>query len=210
MKVPFDQNEAKKCIVQVQVSDKDEWARGFITRSGKVMTAGHCLPELPTSDPENVHPTRVKIKDLEGLIEPWTVDVVFVDPCQDVAVLERTEYPTTTMHVCESGGEGLCIELEDYKTEFDVFIFTHENNWLSGKGTIATELDTRIFVELDNADDPVNPGTSGSPIFSSSGHVVGIVSTSTGRKEVTGVWLPNSLPLWLVKGERAAIDEDEN
>lgn len=221
----FDQREAEKWIVQV-CGPQDMWARGFITRSGKVVTAAHCLPSFPDNDPLNAPETEVTIRNRQGAYEKK--HVIFVDPCQDLAVMDRVmvddpdqdldllryiRNPRTLEQDCEAEVEGLHIDLEIYPTSvakiIDVFIFTHDEKWIVGKGTFDFDSSTRMHIELNNSEDRIYPGTSGSPVFSSNGQVVAIVTNNSRFPEATSTWLANTLPRWLVTEEREATDEDQ-
>jgi hypothetical protein len=168
-----------------------------------VITAAHCLPNLPPPHPDSYTSERTYSKLLGGLDEECSIwaECLFVDPVADVAVL------------CTPDGQVLCDEAEAYEifvdtretlrlaavTErADVWLFSLAGQWQAcmvdvGRGGHA----------LTVIDGHIEGGMSGSPILSH-GRAVGIVSVgtlvgNTENKEQHGQpSLINELPVWLL------------
>jgi hypothetical protein len=182
-------------------------ARGFLVKMNNgetvVITAAHCLPDLPPAHMGSHLEERTYPNLLGPLGEKPTlwVECLFVDPTADVAVL------------CRPDGQALFEQWDAYERFVDdrpsfrlaaitrrstAWLLNRAGRWessimaLAGPGKMLTLIGARIA-----------PGMSGSPIVSSNGGVVGIASHEilTGKerdREQYEVALVNNLPIWLL------------
>ena len=87
---------AKRAVVAVEKS------RGFIIEITEqnldpdrvIITAAHCLPHVPCADPASYTEKRTytKVGRLDGPTPEVLAECKFIDPVNDIAVLEKPDY----------------------------------------------------------------------------------------------------------------------
>ena len=176
-------------------------ARGFIvaTEQGErfIITAAHCLPHLPPAHPASYLEERTYAKLVGRLGAEPTVwaECVFVDPVADLAVLcspddqelygEAEEYDALVESARPLPVGGLeftrePIRLEDQATilgppqaDSDAWLLSLEGQWFSCRVRSRGRA-----LGIYQAVEPIRAGMSGSPIVTSSGAALGVVSVS--------------------------------
>jgi hypothetical protein len=173
--------------------------RGFLVAARDaplILTAAHCLPRLPPAHPWS-HTEERTYKRLVGPLadaEPaLAAECLFADPVSDVAILARPD-PTT---FGEDGdafeafmGDTPGLRLAPPRDGMSVWLLALDGSWRPG---ILSRLGLRQFTRL-MVDHPSAhaPGTSGSPILTSAGDAVALVSLGTMNPS-----LLDCLPRWI-------------
>ncbi|MFL5287947.1 MAG: serine protease [Rhodopila sp.] len=193
--------------------------RGFIVE-GKddirfIITAGHCLPQLPDSFPaagtdERTYHRLIGRLDAEPTI---SAECIFVDPVSDVAVLaapdsqefstEAEEYETlvtTCQEPLQVGG----FLFDQQRRKFSPALPAASNTaWLmslKGKWFSCNISSRGRGLWITDATDAIRGGMSGSPIMAAGG-AIGVVSVAEGKGLEGG---PNpelavNLPVWIAR-----------
>ena len=215
----------------------DNWARsvlrvgdgrGFVVETERqdrfIITAGHCLPELPPSHAASYTWERT-YKKLVGPVggEPtvWA-ECVFVNSVDDLAVLTSPDYQvageeaeqydallanarplpigslTFVQHRLTRSGRSF---LELPKAESDVWLLSLDGRWFSSR---ARSLGKALW--LEGAAEPIQAGMSGSPVVSPDGAAIGVVCTAASTTEDDhergggpNPELAAQLPAWLLR-----------
>src|SRR5262249_31728997 len=94
---------------------------------------------------------------------------------------------------------------------FPVYIYTHTAQWIEARATLTRAEAPSVWIE---ALEPIEPGTSGSPIVTSDGALVGIVSIAGTKIHDWFCHGPNprpslALPVWVMRRMQAAQDLEE-
>jgi hypothetical protein len=171
-----------------------------------VITAAHCLPELPPAHKGSSESDRTYPNLLAPLGESPSVwaQCVFVDPIADLAVL------------CEPDGQSLYEENEAYgrlmedrptlqvgtvDQSFSAWLLMLDGLWQRCDVEIGASGRALSLIDPKGGNDP---GTSGSPILNSKGLAIGVInigSTLNGEpdsKQHGQSRLALELPMWLV------------
>lgn len=172
-----------------------------------VITAAHCLPHLPPAHPAAYTQERTYTKllgSLGGEATLWA-ECLFVDPIADLAVLAAPD-----------GQADLSAEQEAYQTFMEsrptlrvatleracpVWLLMLNGEW--ERCMVEPGVSGRSITLID-AKDGHAPGTSGSPILTTDGYVVGVVSVGSeisGQVQASQPWQPaltKALPAWLL------------
>lgn len=177
--------------------------RKFIERR-LIVTAAHCLPNLPPPHRASFTEERTFAKLLASLDRKekdiWA-ECLFVDPVADIAVLGCPDE------------QGLSDEADAYHALTDVRPVVQVANARSGLGWVLS-LDchwVRTNVELCSGIwgasltiDRTKGGMSGSPILDDAGQAIGIVAVGGGEREDLQPILTRSLPGWLLQNRKVA------
>jgi hypothetical protein len=175
--------------------------RGFLVESSRlgalVITAGHCLPDLPPAMPaaDSTYLNLLGAIGDSGL--SVAAECLFVDPVGDLAVL------------CAPDNQALCDEWEAYE-EFaeartkltigrptieltEAWLFSRANRWEPCRAGLGPFGGRALRIE-DVPASAIAPGTSGSPVVLTDGSAVGAVSIGERLNPV----LVHHLPGWLL------------
>ena len=176
--------------------------RGFVVEARRqyfrsIVTAAHCLPEMPPAHPW----MNLKEKTYQGLLGPLGGDCsvcaecLFVDPVGDIAVLtgpdnqelyeEAEQYEDLTENYSQSVPVSPPPE-----NKSQGWVLSLENTLLSCK--IETVSRTISVSEVEGG---IVAGMSGSPILDQAGRAVGIVSTNRDMNPC----LAEMLPAWILR-----------
>ena len=172
--------------------------RGFVVATAKehlVITAAHCLPDLPPAISIAHAHERIYPQLLAAIDKPCSVtaECLFVDLVADIAVLASPDIPeladnaaaydrltsaVTPLRVSELDGEEAVAYLLPLRgSRFSCVVRA------IGRGALCLGKHTK----------PVVGGMSGSPIFAKDGSAIGVVVTSEGPNPSLA-----SLPGWLL------------
>jgi hypothetical protein len=170
MEEPTMKTELLNAVLQVG------HGRGFVVH-GKhdrlVITAAHCLPELPPAHPASYNHERTwKLLALLGEKPAVLTECLFVDPIVDVAVLgspDNQQLFDEARAYDELVGSVRPFHIGRARPRVDVLVLTLDSRW------------TKLTVERNGhwlwSGPGFEPGMSGSPIVSLDGHAIGVVST---------------------------------
>ena len=202
----FDGDEAKTAVVRI-----GEGGRGFLVDADlgpMVVTAGHCLHELPEAGPfHDGHDRTYKILGALNGAPMISVECLFVDPVSDISVLgppdgqepEYTDDVNKYDELCDAA-HPLIVSAPPTDPQ-KLWLLSLDQVWFSCSGRL---LGNGCWW-LENATNGIVGGMSGSPILDAQGHAVGVVSTSLGRLgqqlHTCGGPNPNlasNLPGWLL------------
>lgn len=203
------------------MSDKAHWSKAVIKVNEKaggrgfvievdddffgptryVLTAAHCLPELPPAVGGLSYTHERTYGNLLGpLGEKATVwaECLFVDPVADIAVLgqpdnqilseEADAYDDLMDKAVPLPMGSLSFAKGQREAEADVFVLSLRGDWFE---IHVTSLGRTVWTA---SAEPIEAGMSGSPIVTQDGKAIGLVS-STAMSPL----LVASLPGWLVR-----------
>jgi CBS domain-containing protein len=146
------------------------------------------------------------IEEIEINNSRFRVAPLAVEPVNDIAVLGKPDIPKYAMEFedfCEKiKPVPLCTSDFALFEKFNIHIYTHKRNWVTGLAQQCSENATTLFIE---ADEPIEGGTSGGPVINDLGELVGIVSQTLedmkGRHKPVGpIPRPHlTLPVWVCR-----------
>jgi Trypsin-like peptidase domain len=179
--------------------------RGFVVETEQddrlIISAGHCLPNLPPSHGASDISERTYAKLVGPLgAEPtvW-VECVFVNPVDDLAVLaspdnqalweEAEQYDALLAGTQPISIGSLTFDRERVsrlghsfpappKAQSGAYMLSLEGEWISCRVTSRGRA-----LWLDDATQPIQAGMSGSPVISPDGAAIGVVCTSASTTE---------------------------
>jgi len=168
--------------------------REFLKKCRVVVTAAHCLRELPPANAASSFKERTYPKLLGKLDQAKTevsAECLFADPIADIAVLG-------------------CPDEEELSDEADAFHELVDNlpvlrigNARSGRGWVLSldgqwvRTTVKVFSDIGCSGlstDPTKAGMSGSPVLNAAGRAVGVVVLGRGPQPM----LTRNLPGWLL------------
>jgi S1-C subfamily serine protease len=210
---------ARATVTVVKDEASDSKGRGFLVHGGYVLTAAHCVPwsgegEMALGDRFLVTIIAADGSRLKG-------QVLAVEPVSDIAVIASpdgqdlpTEADAFSKFVDSTEALILCKDEFLFGEGFPIRIFTHEEQWISGKASQWRENAPTLFLETTPT---VSGGTSGSAVVNDRGEVVGVVSTASdsddgsndNANDGTCARPCQSLSVWLWQAIKAAEVGDE-
>ncbi len=199
----FDRKRAELSIVEV-IPGRAMHGMGFHLLDNLIATACHCLPRverkviLPSPDALGLDPVAVQLRQWGSRAAARAL-VMAADPCSDLALLGSSTLGGTDLPSDDSAKfDDLMERLLPASPELEppddgrAFIYTHEGKWVEGTAR-------RSFLFLRGHGKGIRGGTSGAPVFSASGKVLGIVSFADGSgQEVRFCSLARHLPGWVL------------
>ena len=213
-----------RCVVTVGPG------RGFLMRSGHypvIVTAMHCLPEMPPATSLSYLDERT----YEGLVGPvdeaptHTAEILFVDPVADIAVLaepdnqalpeDNERFYEWLAGVADDGADFPALPMGEIETTTP---YDRRDGNIRSASAWLLSLDLKWFrcrviapgrsIAIDEQEQPIRGGMSGSPIVDDTGRAIGLVSNGTyihsGGEVVEGAShgnprLTDCLPGWLLR-----------
>jgi hypothetical protein len=163
-----------------------------------VVTAAHCLPNLPPAHPAAYSEERTFPKllgSLDGKKKDIWTECLFVDPVADIAVLGTpdTQELFEQADAYEALTDGPMLRIAEAK---------NGKGWmLSLKGEwVPTALEVNHATSCTGLSTGPNvPGQSGSPILNGTGLAIGVVSVGGAERIGPQPILRDSLPAWMLK-----------
>jgi len=196
----------KIAVEKATVNFLKKGGQGVLVEGGFILTAAHCIDCNCEGD---MTMDEYIIEEIETINGNLKIQPFAVEPVKDIAVLgslddqafnkEATQFEKYCDNIkpiplCTNN-----FELDEKK--FVSYIFTHKKSWVKATTIyIPTRLD--MYTE-----EPIESGTSGSPIVNEKGELIGIVSQSkidspeleTGEYFSHGSHPNMTLPVWVLK-----------
>lgn len=173
---------------------------GVLVPGRFILTATHCIDWSGTGGMAlgDAHPT--KIETATGA--KFSVDIAACDPRSDLAVLEELDNQNwfddaNKFEEWREKIEPVPLSTRQLKLEqpCPVFIFTHKREWIAGSvtryGIPRQPAGSSVVLEADGG---IEGGTSGSPVVTSDGALLGIVSNYSCDSKGPGP-SPGSMPV---------------
>jgi hypothetical protein len=168
---------AQACVTVIKHGDAR--ARGVLVAGGLVLTAAHCV-DYTTAGAMVLG--DYFLEELQTMRGPIKARPLAVEPVADIAVLgalDGQEFPEETEAFeawwAATPPVPLCLEPLPALAPFPIYIYTHQGTWLQGSAQLAREEAHQLWVEVA---EQIEGGTSGSPIVTERGELVGVVSIS--------------------------------
>jgi hypothetical protein len=181
-------------------------ARGFLVKRAPwphhVITAAHCLPQLPPAHPASFSSERSYLNLLGPLGEEPSIaaECLFIDPIADLAVLGSVDNQAYIEHAeaYEQFVEGRStFRVEPLRGHHRAWVLTLTNEWVECTVDVSGGEGRAINI----IDRPPVGGMSGSPIVSARGGAIGVVSVGSdnpGDEHFGQPALVGCLPGWLL------------
>ena len=172
--------------------------RGFLVKTNRVgrvvLTAAHCLPQLPPAHPA-AHTEERTYKNILGPLSATpevSAECLFVNPIRDLAVLcepDSQTYRAESRKYEHFVDDRSTISIGLFQEPEPGCLLTLDGTWerceLGPSGWTAATI--RIS---DTPDEGCAPGTSGSPILNAEGCAVGVISDGEDLNPALAVNLP--------------------
>jgi hypothetical protein len=180
------------CVIRV--SD----GQGFVARTPEglvVVTAAHCLPSLPPAHLVSSKSERTYANILGPLgAEPsvWA-ECLFADPVADIVLLGEPDgqsLPDECERYLAFLQQYEVVKIVDGEPDQSVRMRSPSGGWFKARGRHSSKA-----IYIDNEEQNVEDGMSGSPILSDSG-AVALVSTGGFREPALAACLPSWALRW--------------
>lgn len=199
----------KQRVEQATVKIKRWGSRGVLVPGEFVLTAAHCVNVPYTGEALNDH----LLEEIETEKETFPMEIYAVEPVNDIAVLGEVDCDLPEIEkdkylsfIDNTKPVPIYMSKHASKGSLEVHVFTHLNKWNSGElfydgihGNACIKYYKKII-----------GGTSGSPVVTSEGELIGLVSNSDEQKNEnryvgTCPLICFALPVWII----ARILEDQ-
>ncbi len=192
---PEQRSRVEKATLTIILEDKeDEFGRGVLVPGEYILTAGHCVAYRLTGEMVlgDYYWQKIKTEGRELLASPAAVE-----PLSDIAALSEPDGQDENGidFMCwyeEMDPVPVCFDRYDSDTKFVVFIYNHKGEWIKGMAQVFESGSKFLWVEFEQ---PIEGGTSGSPVVNERGELVGIISSGTDHGRVPRPC--RALPVWL-------------
>jgi hypothetical protein len=188
--------------------------RGVLVPGQMVLTAAHCVTYTNDATMALGEHFSEMLQTAQGELQ---VAPLAVEPVTDIAVLGALDYEEFPQEVeafetwCASTpAVPVCFQDVLLFEPFPVYIYTHIEQWVEARATVTRADLPRLWVEVSA---PLESGTSGSPIVTPDGAVIGIVSNTGSRDDVMVCYgihprASLALPAWVLQQIQAEQDDE--
>jgi hypothetical protein len=197
---------AAACVTVVKGDEGT--GRGVLVAGRLILTAAHCVMYTTEGQMALMDTFAHNIHTRHGILQ---ASPIAVEPVADIAVLGALDdegFPDEAIAFQDWCDAGLPVPLchEDFPVgePFPVYIYTHRDTWLAGTATQAREEAHRLWLVVP---EEIEVGTSGSPVVTAGGEIVGVISVMTAGsaaasdREIEGT-MPRphlTLPAWVLR-----------
>jgi hypothetical protein len=194
---------AQACVTIIKPNGV--FGRGFLVPGRFVLTAAHCVTIGTEGEMALEEFSAEEVETSDGRIKMATVAVEHV---ADIAVLGArdeqfyyTDAEAFETWCAQTPSLHLCVDDLPPGEPFTVYIYTHREQWLEARATVVRAEVASVWLEVPGR---IEGGTSGSPIVTERGEVIGIVSISAylpqGGQAVGPQPRPtHALPVWVLQ-----------
>jgi hypothetical protein len=196
--------QMQRAIVQACVTViKQDGARGrgVLVAGELVLTAAHCVDYTLEG---GMALGDYFFQELQTTRGPFKTQPLAVEPVADIAVLgaldgqEFLEAVEAFETWCaDTLPVPVCLEPVPVREWFPAYLYTHRETWLQGRAQLVREDAHALWFEFA---DQIEAGTSGSPIVTEKGEIIGIVSRSNFTPGQAGCQGVNPRPHLTVPG----------
>ena len=179
--------------------------QGVLISNNLIITAAHCVDYSTESE---MALGCYFIEAIQSKYGNLKVTPLAVEPVSDTAILGALDDQEFTKEVSlfykfcdETKPISMCLKEFNLHESFAVHVYTHKNHWVTGTAELTFPEGEKLWVEFD---EPIEPGTSGSPVINNSGELVGIISTSSinNSEGISDGLIPRphlTIPVWIYK-----------
>jgi S1-C subfamily serine protease len=201
----------QNAVAAATVRFLDKGGQGVLVKGGFILTAAHVVKwdlEAMSLGDDAAYVNRIRsAKGRELVAYPLAVE-----PVSDLAVLGAVDEPAAAIdyeQFCEET-EGVPLAIAEFSIGASVpaYVLTHTGKWITGRISQWQAHAERLSLETDEA---ITGGTSGSPIVTEDGLLLGVASIGVGQPshgpEFMGL-IPRPhlvAPAWLAKKMLRAI-----
>ena len=208
------QSIAQACVTIVKPDGGR--GRGVLVPGNLVLTAAHCVTY--TNDFPMALSPHTFVEELETPQGRLKVCPEAVEPRADIAVLgalddQRFSHEVEAFETwcTQTTPVPLCVEALPVREAFPVYIYTHTATWIEASATIMRDEVASLWLDVPGQ---VEAGTSGSPIVTVQGEVIGVVSLFGSELDETHCVGPQprparALPVWVLEQILAAQVSEE-
>ena len=190
-------------IEKATVTLIDRVGRGVLIKNNTILTASHCVNYDISGEIDLANGVNY-IEEIITWSGKLKVQPLSIEAVSDIAVLGGVD--DQELYDESEQFEEFCrntspVKISRRKFEvfkkFEIFIFTHENTWISGFAQISFPESQILLIEPN---EPIKPGTSGSGIYDEKGELVGIVNKTSLEKNFGIASRPLlTLPVWVCR-----------
>ena len=177
--------------------------QGILVSGNLIITAAHCIVFSLEGEMGLGEYFIEEIRTSQGELKVAPLVVELVSDLAVLGSLDNQEFAKEAEDFekfCENTKAiPLCRSDFELFRKFRVHIYTHKGTWMTGSAMLCSKDAEKLSTE---ADEQIEPGTSGSPIINDSGKLVGIVSNTTmdADKSVGAAPRPHlALPVWVCR-----------
>jgi hypothetical protein len=190
----------KQTVLRAVVTVVKQGGQGVLVSNGLILTAAHCVNY--TNDGPMALGGEYFIEELQAFNGPLSARPLAVEPVSDIAVLGALDvqefyYASIAFEEFCENTRPVRICLKDFPLfePFPVYIYTHTKKWVQGNAQQCSPDANGLSIEMS---ENIERGTSGSPIVTEKGELVGIASVASSHE----VFAPRphvTLPIWALK-----------
>jgi Trypsin-like peptidase domain len=186
--------------------------RGFLVPGQLVLTAAHCVTYSAEGEMALGDDFIEVLQTPQGELK---VRTAAVEPVADIAVLGALdaqsfgeEEEAFTTWCMQTPAIPLCMQELPIREPFPVYIYTHRGQWIEARATIIRGGVASVWLDVPGQ---IEGGTSGSPIVTERGEVIGIVSLVGSGPDETQCDGPqprptHALPVWVL--QQIQVEQD--
>jgi Trypsin-like peptidase domain len=186
--------------------------RGVLVPGNLVLTAAHCVTYSIEGEMALGDHFFDELETPQGRVK---VTPLAVEPVADIAVLGALdaqefwqEWEAFDTWCAHTPPVPLCVQAMPLREPFPVYVYTHRDQWLEARATVVRDEVASVWLDVAGH---IEGGTSGSPVVTEHGEVVGIISITGSGPAETHCEGPqprpaHALPVWVLHHIQAEQD----